>query len=61
MISKVIKMFWIARKGFSPYVEKGKSFLNAYARVIAYDNVSSTYAGRDSPRAERADKTVQHA
>ena len=46
------------RKKFSPYVENGKPFLAEYARVIAYDKVSSTYAGKDNPRAERAFVTV---
>ena len=57
-MSTVMIAFWRVRKKFSPYVENGKPFLAEYARVIAYDKVSSTYAGKDNPRAERAFVTV---
>jgi hypothetical protein len=37
---RVMKMFWMVRKRFSPYVEKGKAFRQEYVSVMAYEDVS---------------------
>lgn len=59
--------FWMVKKKFSPYVENGNRFREAYAREIPYDVVSKilyislsfspsqlqlTYAESDNPLAE---------
>ena len=50
----------MVKKRFSPYVEKGKSFLNEYRSVMQYDKVSRMYVPRDRPSAERDFTTVRH-
>lgn len=67
MMSRVMITFWMVKKKFSPYVENGNRFREAYAREIPYDAVSRilhiswsssfqrvqlTYAERDNPLAE---------
>jgi len=54
---RVMKIFWIVRKRFSPYVEKGKPFREEYARVMAYEDVSRMYAVKERPLADWAPRT----
>lgn len=44
-IRSVMATFCTVRNRFSPYVEKGNRFLEAYARDMAYAAVSSNYVG----------------
>jgi hypothetical protein len=40
VMRRVMKTFWMVRKRFSPYVEKGKAFRQEYVSVMAYEDVS---------------------